>query len=168
MKIYEILKIPFKIINKIIINPIIKNSLGRCGQKISVGKNFQAYGIKNINFGNDIAIGADNIMMCTRAKIIIGDHVMTGPRVTFITGGHRYDLPGRIMKSINNNEKLPENDQDIILEGDNWIGANATILKGVRIGEGAIIAAGAVVINDVPPFSIVGGIPAKVIKYRFK
>ena len=105
--------------------------------------------------------------MCTRAKIIFGDHVMTGPGVTMITGGHRIDIPGRPMKSIHNNEKLPENDQDIILNGDNWIGANSIILRGVTIGEGAVVAAGAVVTNDVPPYSIVGGVPARVLKRRF-
>ena len=93
---------------------------------------------------------------------------MTGPRVTMITGGHRYDIKERPMKSIGNEEKLPENDLDIILEGDNWIGANATILKGVTVGQGAVIAAGAVVTKDVLPYSIVAGVPAKMIKMRFE
>jgi len=55
----------------------------------------------------------------------------------------------------------------IIVEDDVWIGTRAMILSGVRIGQGAIIAAGAVVTKDVPPYSIVGGNPAKIIKYRF-
>ena len=63
--------------------------------------------------------------------------------------------------------KLPENDQPVTLCGDNWIGANVTILKGVTIGEGAVVAAGSLVIRDVPPYAIVGGVPAKVIKFRF-
>jgi acetyltransferase-like isoleucine patch superfamily enzyme len=105
--------------------------------------------------------------MCTRAEIKIGDHVMFGPHVFMITGGHRMDIIGRYMKSIGNNEKLPENDQDIIIEGDNWIGANSIILKGVTIGRGAVVAAGAVVTQDVQPYSIVGGVPAKLIKMRF-
>lgn len=54
-----------------------------------------------------------------------------------------------------------------IIGNDVWIGANAIILQGVTIGDGAIIAAGAVVTKDVPPYAIVGGVPAKVIKYRF-
>ena len=56
---------------------------------------------------------------------------------------------------------------DIIVENDVWIGYRATILSGVNIGQGAIIAAGSVVTKDVPPYAIVGGVPAKVIKYRF-
>lgn len=77
------------------------------------------------------------------------------------------DIVGRTMISVTNDEKRPEDDKDIVFEGDNWVGANATILKGVTIGQGSIIAAGAVVTRDVPPFSIVGGVPAKVIKMRF-
>lgn len=56
----------------------------------------------------------------------------------------------------------------VVIENDVWIGSRATILDGVTIGNGAIVAAGSVVIKDVPPYSIVGGIPAKVIKYRFE
>lgn len=105
--------------------------------------------------------------MCTRAKINIGNDVMFGPGVTCITGGHRIDIVGRTMISVTNNEKRSEDDKDIVFEGDNWVGANATILKGVTIGKGSVIAAGAVVTKDVPRFSIVGGVPAKVIKMRF-
>lgn len=53
----------------------------------------------------------------------------------------------------------------MIIEKDVWIGANVTILAGVHVGRGATIAAGAVVNKDIPPYSIVGGVPAKVIKY---
>ena len=54
-----------------------------------------------------------------------------------------------------------------VIGNDVWIGANALIKSGVHIGNGAIIAAGAVVVKDVPPYAIVGGVPAKIIKYRF-
>lgn len=56
---------------------------------------------------------------------------------------------------------------DIVVEDDVWIGHGTTVLSGVRIGQGAVVAAGAVVTKDVPPYAIVGGVPAKVIKYRF-
>lgn len=105
--------------------------------------------------------------MSTRAKIYIGDYVMTGPHITIITGDHRTDLIGRYMISVTDTEKLPENDADVVLSGDNWIGANVTILKGVTIGKGVIIAAGSVVTKDVPAYEIWGGIPAKKLKSRF-
>lgn len=57
---------------------------------------------------------------------------------------------------------------DIIVDDDVWIGYGATIMSGVHIGQGAVVAAGAVVTKDVPPYAIVGGVPANVIKYRFE
>jgi virginiamycin A acetyltransferase len=56
---------------------------------------------------------------------------------------------------------------DIIIENDVWIGANSTIMSGIKIGNGAIVAAGSTVTKDVPPYAIVAGNPAKVVKYRF-
>jgi serine acetyltransferase len=56
---------------------------------------------------------------------------------------------------------------DIIVENDVWIGAKATIMSGVRVSNGSIVAAGSVVTKDVPPYAIVAGNPAKVVKYRF-
>ena len=167
MNLYDAINILGRVLNKAIVVPIKKASLGAHGKAVHFGRYVRFYGIENVYMGSDVSLGERNILMCTRAKIHIGDHVMTGPGVTMITGGHRIDIPGRPMTTISNDEKLPENDQDIILEGDNWIGTNAIILKGVTVGEGAVVAAGAVVTKDVPKFSVVGGIPAKVIKYRF-
>lgn len=95
--------------------------------------------------------------MMTRAKITMGSNIMFGPNVTIITGDHRVDIKDKYMTDITNEMKLTENDQSVILCGENWVGANATILKGGIIGEGAIVAAGSLVINDVPSYAIVGG-----------
>ena len=56
---------------------------------------------------------------------------------------------------------------DILVEDDVWLGSDSTVLSGVKIAQGAVVAAGSVVTKDVPPYAIVGGVPAKVIKYRF-
>lgn len=92
---------------------------------------------------------------------------MFGPGVTIITGDHRTDVVGKYMIEIKDTEKMPENDMDVVIEDDVWLGANSVILKGVTIGRGSVIASGAVATKSVPPYSIVGGVPAKVLKARF-
>ena len=165
--IYNIVILIGKVWNKFVVSPIKKSVLGGCGKNVTLGKNVKLSTPKNVFIGNNVAIGADARIMCTRAKVYIGDNVMFGPNVTCITGGHRTDIIGRYMISITDAEKRSEDDRDIVFVGDNWVGSNVTILRGVTVGEGAVIAAGAVVTKDVPPYSIAGGVPAKVIKMRF-
>ena len=153
--------------NRFVVSPARKAALGKHGKSVRLGTSVRMYGPENIYLGNDVIIGDGALFMCTRAKIHVGDHVMFGPQVTVITGEHRMDLVGRYMTTVTNEEKRPEDDRDVIFEGDNWIGANVTVLSGVTVGKGAVIAAGAVVTRDVPPYAIVGGIPARVIKMRF-
>lgn len=167
-----IMRIMYKICNiisrgfyKYVIMPFKRAMLRQCGKKVIIGKGSDLT-YHNITLGNHVSIGKNAMFMCTRAQIKVGDHVMFGPHVFMITGGHRTDVVGRYMDSVGNGEKLPENDKDIVIEGDNWIGANSIILKGVTIGKGAVVAAGAVVTKDVPPYSIVGGVPARVVKMR--
>ena len=140
--------------------------LESCGEDVSIPLNTRIYG-GQLQLGNHVYLGDENLFMCAKAPIVIRDHVMTGPRVTMISGDHRTDMVGKYMTEVKGADKLPENDQPIVLEGDNWIGANVIILKGVTIGEGAVIAAGALVSRNVPPYAIVAGVPAKVLKYRF-
>jgi serine acetyltransferase len=65
-------------------------------------------------------------------------------------------------------DKLPADDAPVVISNDVWIGTGAIILKGVTIDRGAIIAAGAVVTKNVPPYAIVSGVPARLIKFRWK
>lgn len=165
--VFRILEYVPKTLNKLVIAPLKICSCKSHGKEIVIGRRVRAIGWENISLGNHISIGQDSLFMCSRANIHIGDHVMFGPQVTCITGGHRTDVLGRYMDMVGNNEKRPEDDRDIVFKGDNWVGSNVTVLRGVTVGEGSVIAAGAVVTKDVPPYSIVGGIPAKVIKKRF-
>lgn len=120
---------------------------------------------KNVQLGNNVALGYNTLFLTSNAKIIINDNVMFGPNVSIITGDHRIDVIGKNMRDVIN--KIPENDQDVIIEEDVWVGSGVTILKGITIGKGSVIAAGSIVIKNVPPYSIVGGNPAKMIKQRF-
>lgn len=139
----------------------------KCGKSVRIGKN-GTFVYHNISIGDHVFIGANAHIVPSRAHVYIGDHVMFAPHTYVITGGHQTDIPGKFMDEITNEEKRESEDRDVVFEGDNWIGTNAMVLKGVTVGKGAVIAAGAVVTKDVPPYAIVGGVPAKVIRMRFE
>lgn len=80
--------------------------------------------------------------MAAGAPLDIKGHFMSGPGLTIITGDHRIDIRDKYMDEVTVEEKLPENDQPVVIEEDVWCGANVTILKGVTIGKGSVIAAG--------------------------
>lgn len=121
-------------------------------------------GLWNLSIGDYTSIPKGSIIYCTEAPLTIGKKVVFGPRPTIITGDHRIDVIGSYI--LDNVDKLPENDQPVIIEDDVWCGANVTILKGVIIGRGSVIAAGAVVTKSIPRYSIAGGVPARVLKKR--
>jgi acetyltransferase-like isoleucine patch superfamily enzyme len=123
------------------------------------------YSFENIQVGNDVSIGDGAMFLCSESRIIIGNKVMFGPNVTIIGGDHNTSVIGRYMYDIH--EKRPGDDLDVVFEDDIWVGTGAIILKGVKVGRGTIIAAGAVVNKEVLPYTIVGGIPAKRIAKRF-
>jgi maltose O-acetyltransferase len=138
---------------------------------LKAGKNvifdpFGEYTYRTIELGSDVFIGSGANLSASKSKIIIGNKVMFGPNVTIRGGNHNSSIVGEFMYDVK--EKRPEDDQPVIIENDVWIGTRAVILKGVTIGTGSIIAAGAVVTKDVPPYSIVGGVPAKILKRRFE
>lgn len=166
-KIYKIGSLLKRGVYKVIIMPMRKLQFAECGKSVTIGQGGN-FTYENVYIGNHVYIASDVTFMSTRAKIYIGDHVMITSGTFVITGNHRIDIPGRYMDMITDDEKRPEDDQDVIFEGDNWIGVGSIILKGVTIGEGAVVAAGSVVTKSVPPYTIVGGVPAKVIGERFK
>ena len=153
--------------HRCIVMPIIKKSFGRCGKDVIVSPKCKFSGIENIDVGNHVVIGSEAMILTTRAKVIMGDYVFFAPKVSVVTGDHRYDLIGKYMLNIKDEDKRIEDDQDVVFEGDNWIGTGVIILKGVIVGKGSIIAAGSVVTKCIPPYSIVAGVPAQVVKKRY-
>lgn len=106
-----------------------------------------------------------------RSKVRIGNYVSIAQQVTFLIDADHYvdhisTYPFKA-KLLPEHEKESVSKGDIIIDDDVWIGYRSTIMSGIHIGQGAIVAAGSVVTKDVPPYAIVGGVPAKIIKYRF-
>lgn len=146
--------------------PFYKHSMKHCGKNVYIRPTCSDFkGLWNLSIGDDTSIPKRSVFYCTEAPLSIGNKVIFGPHPTIITGDHRIDVIGKYI--IDSYEKLPDNDAPVVIEDDVWTGANITILKGVTIGRGSVIAAGAVVTKSCPPYSIIGGVPAKVLKYRF-
>lgn len=156
-----------RVFQRCVVSPFIKRAFGGCGKNVKISPECKFSGIQNIYVGNHVVVGAETMIMTTRAKVIFGDYVFFAPKVSVITGDHRFDILGKYMLEVGDTDKSTEDDQDVIFEGDNWIGTGAIVLKGVTVGRGSIVAAGSVVTKSIPPYSIVAGIPAKVIKKRF-
>ena len=108
---------------------------------------------ENINIGKNVFVNHACTFM-DRGGITLEDNVLIGPKVNLITTNH----------PLKPSERRATISHPIIIKRNAWIGAAATILAGVTIGENSVVAAGAVVKSDVPPNTVVGGIPAKIIK----
>jgi acetyltransferase-like isoleucine patch superfamily enzyme len=144
--------------------------LHACPQGIRIGDNtlvmhgavLHVYNFRNlphagITIGKDCLVGEYSVIR-GQGGVLIGDRVYTSPHTQIIAVNHIFNDPDRpfIEQGITA--------QGIIIEDDVWIGSGAIITDGVRVGRGAVVAAGAVVTHDVPPHTVVGGIPARVIK----
>lgn len=115
----------------------------------------------SVELGDYVAMGAD---IHISANVIIGHFAGLSSKCSIVGGDHRIDLVGVPFDFTGGAEK---EEVITIIEDEVWVGHASTIMTGVRIGRGAIVAAGAIVTKDVPPYAIVGGVPAKLIRYRF-
>jgi acetyltransferase-like isoleucine patch superfamily enzyme len=112
-----------------------------------------------IEIGDYSAVGAQSFIGC-QGGVKIGSNVIMGPGVRIFSENHNYEditIPIRLQG---------EKRKGVVIEDDCWVGSGVTILDGVTIGTGTLIAAGSVVVKDIPSYSVVAGIPAKVLKNR--
>jgi len=117
----------------------------------------------NLHLSNNISIGKF-CYIDAYGGVYIDDNVIIGPRLKIFTRSHNYDSPDLLSLPFDNRMITSK----VLISKNVWIGDSVTILPGVFIGEGAVIAACSVVTKDVPPCSVVGGNPAKILKYRNK
>ena len=144
-----------------------RKKLDSCGKNVFIGKGVLS---GHIELGSNISIGTGAWFVSTRAKIIVHDNVVFAPNVTVYTGNHITNCIGKHISEISDEEKDKSSvvwDKDVVIESGCWIGTRAIILKGVTIGKGSIIGAGAIVTKDVPPYSIYVGVPQQRIIRRF-
>lgn len=139
----------------------------RLGDRVSIGKyaiirpaNIYGGPIgEGLTMGAHSNIGPYNYIGCS-GKITIGSNVMLAPRVSIYAENHVFDNPEMTIKAQGVKR------MDVTIEDDCWIAANSIILAGVTVGKGSVVAAGSVVNENVPPYSVVAGVPARVIKSR--
>lgn len=130
--------------------------LDECGSNVNIEKG--ADFALNIKIGNNSGIGKNSIV---GAYTQIGDNVMMGEACFIYARNHKTDRLDVPMCIQGFEEYRP-----VVISDDVWIGARVTILPGAKIGKGVIIGAGAVITGEIPDYAVVGGVPARIIKYR--
>jgi acetyltransferase-like isoleucine patch superfamily enzyme len=129
------------------------------GNNVHLGQGIIIQGSGMLSIGDSSFVGAYSVIGCNE-KITIGKHVMIASGVSIRDTDHNFK---KRSIDIQSQEIITS---PVVLEDGVWIGSNTTITSGVKIGKGAIVGANAVVTRNVKPFSIVGGVPAKLIKMR--
>lgn len=143
---------------------LIKRKLKKRFKNVLFGSNIWIENmelIENLTFEKYAYIGSDAIMSL-RGMIYIGNNVILGPKVTLWTYNHNYNSKYFLPYG----EKKEDIIKDITIRDNVWIGMGVTVLPGVTIEEGVVVAAHSVVTKDIPKGAIVAGNPASIIKYR--
>ena len=134
------------------------------GNNVQLGLNNQLHASgknnENIEIGDNVAFNSN--VMLNGGRIKIGNNVIIGPNVVLRSSNHTFNDCEKPIRNQGHESGY------ITIEDDVWIGANAVVLPSLTIGKGSVIGAGAVVTKNVEPFSIVGGVPAKLISRRNK
>jgi len=137
----------------------LQRRLRSCGSDLDVSQGVIFEFPERIDLGDRVFVNRGTVITA-RTDIQIGDDVLIGPYVVINSGDHNYFDP---TQPIGGQGHAAD---PITIGNDVWLGAHCTILRGVKVGDGAVVAAGAVVIDDVPPRTLVAGVPAVPKKLR--
>lgn len=138
---------------------LMKGRGARVGSRLKVWTGFWADRFDRLEIGDDVTIGK-SVILIGAGGVTVGHRVMVGHGSKLISVGHRVP-PGRGPMRFSG----PVYGR-VSIGDDAWLGAQVLLLPGVTVGEGAIVAAGAVVTKEVPPYALVGGVPARIIRMR--
>ena len=133
----------------------LRDLVGECGEALDFRPPVYLEYRERVRFGRNVFINA-NLMILGSGIVTIGDNALIGPDARFYTVNHAFDVETR--------REGWERAFPITLEPDVWLGGSVVICPGVTIGRGSVVAAGSVVTKDVPPMTVVGGNPARVLR----
>lgn len=145
-----------KVVGRAALGAMIRRKAARCGRDLHVN------GWSKVNASTSLGdnVNLNGLVVEGQGKVVIGDNFHSGPGCLIITQTHNYDT----------GEAIPYDGTyrigDVVIEDNVWLGSRVVVVGPVRIGEGAIVQAGSVVVRDVPALAIVGGHPAAIFKHR--
>lgn len=143
-----------------------RKSFGYLGKNTQITLPYIVVNPSNIYIGDNVYIDHNAHLSCLNAKCIIKGNTAIAHGLAVHTGNHAF-IKEMFITDITEANKPKGYDHDVVIESDVWIGCNVTLLAGAHIGRGSIIAAGAVVNKSTPPYAVMGGVPAKFIKFKW-
>lgn len=145
-----------------------RNSFGYLGDNAKLIPPLDIVNPKNI-FMYECTKIEDSTISAAIGKFIMKKYSAAAEGLSVHTGNHMM-VVGKFYRTVTNEDKLQSGqvfDKDVVVEEDVWIGCNVTLLAGAHIGRGSIVAAGAIVNKSTPPYAVIGGVPAKFIKFKW-
>lgn len=150
-----------KIVNYYNYSHVVPMRQIRMGRPLGITPDVNFSNAHNITIGERVSVGSRCFLWAgpVNGRIEIGDDVLFGPEVMVTAANYRFNDGAPVTKQL-------MDEGDVRIGNDVWLGARVIVLPGVTIGDGAVIAAGAIVRSDIPSFAIAAGVPAKVVGKR--